>query len=88
MTTQQIGSLYPRQLLQGSVNARPASFCQAFCDEKKFGHKKLSNVAQSSRPRSQPISLRVVQARLSPNVNTWHQYPHELSVVKTHQHDP
>ena len=54
MTTQQIGSLYPRQLLQGSVNARPASFCQVFCDEKKFGHKKLSNVAQSSRPRTQP----------------------------------
>lgn len=82
MTTQQIGSLYPRQLLQGSVNARPASFCQVFCDEKKFGHKKLSNVAQSSRPRSQPISLRVVQARLSPNVNTWHQYPHELQLLK------
>ena len=54
MTTQQIGSLYPRQLLQGSVNARPASFCQVFCDEKKFGHKKLSNVAQSSRPRTRP----------------------------------
>ena len=54
MTTQQIGSLYPRQLLQGSVNARPASFCRVFCDEKKFGHKKLSNVAQSSRPRTRP----------------------------------
>lgn len=57
MTTQQIGSLYPRQLLQGSVNARTASFCRVFCDEKKFGHKKLSNVAQSSWPRSQPISV-------------------------------
>ena len=78
MTTQQIGSLYPRQLLQGSVNARPASFCQVFCDEKKFGHKKLSNVAQSSRPRTRPHLPCPCgpqgKLRLSPNVNTCHQY--------------
>lgn len=95
MTTQQIGSLYPRQLLQGSVNARPASFCQVFCDEKKFGHKKLSNVAQSSRPRTQPhlpCPCGPGQAggklRLSPNVNTCHQcYDCVVSFVKTQSHD-
>ena len=71
MTTQQIGSLYPRQLLQGSVNARLGSFCRVFCDEKKFGHKKLFNVAQSScaQPLSSPAlapRVPVVSATLSP----------------------